>query len=479
MLGFKQGRHGKHGYKPLSPEALEKQHRREHFITSPNVNVEKTLGPRTRKKGTLAYWLSSLRLYLSREGPALGPLPSGVDDLRKEQAQNHQFSQVILAYDLRAIELQNRLLLKHVSRKQTKSDDERLSRENTPEHTEDNVFDFRTPPGLNNYPAVDKTDSDESFVLIFPKTGEQEIAAKMVPTNMKAQLTKDKHKAFIQNRPLEGSSKDLLHESTEDEEAGGDSKQTLGRFDQEGRISNSPSSKLPRTPIPTPPKSGSSTSLIAQLREAQLQPKQSPLSKKDLRRNSKTADVNKKYYEGLQLSRKSNHPGHVKLISPAEKTTNPAGTVGTEERGASESSIPASRLTKEFTTPTLDPTNRPFFASGQRIGMERYSMQSVEGTSQDTSTNDVVVGFSPDEDAFEPLLSRANIPKPQQKLQTADSNHGVATDDEERVVFFDLEDSRPSSSGGGSLLHRSSSSISGSIKALRYSRRTGKKDHQR
>lgn len=79
------------------------------------------MAPRKQKQSILVYWLSSLRLYLSREGPALGPLPHGIEDLRKEHIQNHKVSQAILAYDLRAIDLQNRLLLKHSSREQTKA----------------------------------------------------------------------------------------------------------------------------------------------------------------------------------------------------------------------------------------------------------------------------------------------------------------------------------------------------------------------
>ncbi|GAV27391.1 hypothetical protein PMKS-000858 [Pichia membranifaciens] len=484
MLGSKHGRYGRHDYKPLSPESLEKEYRREQFIKSPNINVVKTLAPRKQKRNILVYWLSSFRLYLSREGPALGPLPHGTDDLKKEHIQNQKVSQAILTYDLRAIDIQNQLLLKHSSRKQTKSDSKRPSGNKTPENEESNIFDFLTPPRLDNYPALNKIDDDEIFDLLPLKPGEIEKKSKPVPIDVKSRLTRDSQNESIQKQPLEGSFRDMLQQSREqgsllkeEGKSDNDRNQNLEWFDHEGYKSKSPSSMLPQIPIPSLPNSRPNSNSIVQLRETELQPKQSPLSKKDLRRNSKMADVYKQYYEGLQPSRKTSHSNQFKTTS-SEKSTKAAGGFETEEPGTPESSTTASTLTKEFTTPTLDPAHRPFFAPGQRVRMERYSMRLVEGSSQENSTNDFVVGFPPNEDTAEPLSSRQSISKPQQKVQAALSDQGSSTEDEEHVVFFDLKDSRRNSLGGGNLLHRSSGRISGSIKALCYAKKTGTKGHQ-
>lgn len=198
---------------------------------------------------------------------------------------------------------------------------------------------------MNNYLAINKTVSEETFDLFPRKPGEQEKISKRVPTNVKSRLTRHSQDEIIKKRLLEGSFRDLLQQSREqgslyreEGKAGGDSIQNLERVDHEGCKLKSPSSKLPLIPIRILPKSRPSFNSIVQLQETELQPKQSPLSKENLRRNSKMADVYKQYYEGLQLSRKSSHFKQLKTNSSSGKKTKAAGGFDIEQPGTPESS---------------------------------------------------------------------------------------------------------------------------------------------
>lgn len=467
MLNFKTR---KNKYKPLSKTKTESELNRERFIKSSVSSNEKK--PNARKRSILVHWISSLGVYLSREGPAIGPLPHSLDDLRNEQTLNYRLSQVILAYDLQAVEIQNRLLVKHAAKKQEEAEYKKLTPEN------ENVFVFDTPPELENYPGVDKFDSDESFDVQFQNEEQKRKVPKMV-LNMDKRLPKSDIKLPVV-RPQEGSSKDLF---TDRDLAShriytgkaGNSKNTQNAITFTGEVvpSGLPLSQLPNTPVPTPTKHRIVPSPIALRREGEVQLKQSPLSK-ELRRNLKNDDINQGYFESSQLVKNANDNRQLKRnsfvdIRPTSKILEGSNN---EDLNTPESATSTSTLTKEFTTPTLD----PIFLQNHLFRMERQSMRPVESIGLNNSFNEFGSNISTRRSSMNLPSRSPSVPMAEQNLHVFNQDQQSVSDDEENVVFFDLEDSRPNSGNGGNLLRRSSSSISGSIKALRH---VGKVDRKR